>query len=45
MEWIKNENKYQVSVESWCAEIEDGTMAQAADLNKKGRIKYVRMDN
>jgi len=32
MEWIKNENNYKVPVKSWCGEIEDGAMAQAADL-------------
>ncbi len=32
MEWIKNEDNYKVPVKSWCGEIEDGAMAQAADL-------------
>lgn len=32
MEWIKNEDTYKVPVKSWCRDIEDGAMSQAADL-------------
>ena len=34
MEWIKNEENFNVPVKSWCKDIEDGAMAQAADLAK-----------
>ena len=32
MEWIKDEGNYHVPVKSWCKDLEDGAMAQAADL-------------
>ncbi|WDP91041.1 MAG: RtcB family protein [Desulfobacter sp.] len=32
MEWIKKEENYKVPVKSWCAEVEDLAMSQAADL-------------
>ncbi len=32
MEWIKDEDNFKVPVKSWCQDIEDGAMAQAADL-------------
>jgi len=32
MEWIKNEENFKVPVKSWCKGLEDGAMAQAADL-------------
>jgi tRNA-splicing ligase RtcB len=34
MEWIKSENNFNVPVKSWCKDIEDGAMAQAADIAK-----------
>ncbi|CAB1057365.1 RNA-2',3'-PO4:RNA-5'-OH ligase [Olavius sp. associated proteobacterium Delta 1] len=34
MEWIRDEENFNVPVKSWCKEIEDGAMAQAADLAK-----------
>jgi tRNA-splicing ligase RtcB len=32
MEWIKDEDNFKVPVKSWCKDIEEGAMAQAADL-------------
>jgi len=32
MEWIKNDTNFKVPVKSWCKDIEEGAMAQAADL-------------
>nr|MDJ0913370.1 RtcB family protein [Desulfobacterales bacterium] len=32
MEWIKDEDNFKVPVKSWCQDIEEGAMAQAADL-------------
>ncbi len=32
MEWIKQEDNFRVPVKSWCKDIEDGAMDQAADL-------------
>ena len=32
MEWVKKEADFNVPVKSWCKDIEDGAMAQAADL-------------
>ena len=32
MEWVKNKDNFNVPVKSWCKDIEDGAMAQAADL-------------
>ena len=34
MEWVKKNDQYNVPVKSWCKDIEDGAMAQAADLAK-----------
>ncbi|CAB1083709.1 RNA-2',3'-PO4:RNA-5'-OH ligase [Olavius algarvensis Delta 1 endosymbiont] len=34
MEWIKDEDKFNVPVKSWCQDIEEGAMAQAANLAK-----------
>ena len=34
MEWIKDEDNFDVPIKSWCKDIEDGAMAQAADLAK-----------
>jgi tRNA-splicing ligase RtcB len=34
MEWIKEEDNFNVPVKSWCKDIEEGAMAQAADLAK-----------
>ena len=34
MEWIKNEENFNVPVKSWCNDIEDGAMDQAVDLAK-----------
>ena len=34
MEWIKDEDNFNVPVKSWCKDIEEGAMAQAADLAK-----------
>jgi len=34
MEWIREEDRFNVPVKSWCKDIEDGAMAQAADLAK-----------
>ena len=34
MEWIKDEGNFNVPVKSWCKDLEDGAMAQAADLAK-----------
>ena len=32
MEWVKNDDRFNVPVKSWCKDLEDGAMAQAADL-------------
>ena len=32
MEWVKNDDYFNVPVKSWCKDLEDGAMAQAADL-------------
>jgi len=32
MDWIKKEDNFNVPVKSWCKDIEDGAMTQAADL-------------
>ena len=34
LEWIKDEDHFNVPVKSWCQDIEEGAMAQAADLAK-----------
>ncbi len=38
MEWIKKEDNYIVPIKSWCGEIEDGALAQAADLARHPAI-------
>jgi tRNA-splicing ligase RtcB len=34
MEWIKDEENFNVPLKSWCKTLEDGAMTQAADLAK-----------
>ncbi len=44
MEWIKQEDDYIVPVKSWCKDIEDGAMAQAADLARHSVVfKHVAL--
>ncbi len=32
MQWVKKEDNYKVPIKSWCADVEDGALAQAEDL-------------
>lgn len=32
MEWVRKEENYRVPIKSWCKDIDDGALAQAADL-------------
>lgn len=44
MEWIKKEDNYIVPIKSWCGEIEDGALTQAADLARHPAIfKHVAL--
>ncbi len=32
MKWVKSEKGYKVPIQSWCEQVEDGALSQAADL-------------